>query len=501
MNGLQGNMPFYGRVTMPTGEVVLRADVLRSLLDHETVGIAVLRPVGQGDDFVLAYVNAAFQALKQHVPALGRRYSEVWPEVAKRFVPLMRGVLETGAPWTEQDLALQLEREPGVMSTGYFTFQVTRLEIDGEWNLLSEVQETTGEVEAEQQAKRELETTRLLLRASQALTERVELQHVLRKLAEVLLRSTSHRRSFVFSWNEATRTLTRAASAGVEAFPAGQTFSFDDVSEVTKQVILRRRTAVVDFDALPEEQRGRALAAQRSHVLVVVPVVWQDRLVGLIGVDDPDERREFTKRETELVEGIAAQAAVAIENARLFEERAEALRALEEKDRAIRQAYTDVIDAVTGGRLIILGPDELDEALETQGAEYELRDPADLSEARRRLRQAVDHDARLRDDLVLAFSEGATNMLKHAHGGTYRIGADRQCAQVVLSDDGPGIDFHDLPKATLVPGFSTQQTLGMGFTVMMELTDRLLLCTDSGGTTLVLEKDLLPSSPGEGHSG
>ena len=32
----------------------------------------------------------------------------------------------------------------------------------------------------------------------------------------------------------------------------------------------------------------------------------------------------------------------------------------------------------------------------------------------------------------------------------------------------------------------------MGFTLMMELTDRLLLCTDSRGTTLVLERDLTP---------
>lgn len=475
---------------MATGAQELRADLLRAVLDRERVGVAVMQPIEQGLDFRIVYVNAAFQALKPHVTAIGRTYAEVWPEVAERFVPLMRGVLETGEPWVERDLAVELERERGIVSTGYFTFQVTRFEIDGEWSLLSEVQETTGEVEAEHQAKRELATMKLLLQAAQALTEHVELQHVLRKLAEVLLVSTSHTRSFVFSWDEASRILTRAASAGTEAFPPGQTFSYDDVSEVTKRAIVQRRTAVVDFDALPEAQRGRALAAQRSHILIVVPVVWQDRLVGLIGVDDPDERREFTQREIEIVEGIAAQAAVAIENALLFEDRAQALRALEEKDRAIRQAYTDVIDAVTGGRLIILGTDELNEVLKgAGGVEYELREPAELSVARRRLREALGDLPRLQD-IVLAFSEAATNMLKHADGGTYRIDVDRHRVRMVLSDKGPGIDFRDLPKATLLPGFSTKQTLGMGFSVMMDLMDRLLLCTDATGTTLVLEKDL-----------
>jgi len=475
---------------MPTGAQSLQADVLRSVLDHEAVGVAMFRPSASGADFVTIYANAAFQSLKPHVTMLGHKFTAVWPEAAELFLPAMRRVLETGEPWTVQDHTVEFEREPGTMSRGYFTFNITRLVIAGQPSLLSVMQETTAQIEAQQQATRELETTRLLLEASQTLTERVELQHVLSKLAEVLLSSTSHNRSFVFSWDESTHELTQAASAGFKAFPSGQVFRFDDVSEVTQRVILQRQTAVVDFDALSEASRGRALAAQASHVLVVVPVVWQDRLVGLIGVDDPGERREFSEREIDLVEGIAAQAATAIENARLFEQRAEALRALEEKDRAIRQAYSDVIDAVTGGRLIILGEDELGEALTgTTGEEFEIRDPAELGLARRRLQEELG-DIPLLRDLTLAFSEGVTNMLKHAGGGTYRISKDRRCVRMVLSDHGRGIDFRDLPKATLLPGFSTKQTMGMGFTLMMELTDRLLLCTDIRGTTLVLESDL-----------
>lgn len=475
---------------MHSGDEVLRTDILLSTLEHQAVGVAILKPLDGGEDFFYVFVNPAYQALKPHVPMPGRTYTEVWPEGPRRHIEARRRVIATGEPWNEQDLPVDLERAPGLMVTEYLALHNARLDVEGGPYLLSEVRITTAEVAVRQRAERELETTRLLLQVSQALTKPVELGQVLRELAEVLLGSTSHTRSFVFLWDEDRRVLTQAASAGVDAFPHGQTFSFDSVSVLTQKSITERRTEVVDFDALPEPQRGGALAAQRSHILISVPVVWQDRLVAMIGVDDPGERREPTDREIEIIEGIAAQAAVAIENARLFEELAGSLRELKEKDRAIREAYSDVIDAVTGGRLIILGRDEMSKAVcAADGASYEVQEPAALAEARERLRRTLGDVPKI-DDLVLAFSEAATNMLKHAGGGRYRIGKDAKRVQIVLSDHGPGIDFRDLPKATLVPGFSTKQTLGMGFSIMMELTDRLLLCSDSGGTTLVLEKDL-----------
>lgn len=168
----------------------------------------------------------------------------------------------------------------------------------------------------------------------------------------------------------------------------------------------------------------------------------------------------------------------------------ESLRKLEEKDRAIRQAYSDVIDAVTGGRLILLGKDELEELPISWGeSDYELSDPGQLGEARKRVKDATG-DVPEQGDLVLAFSEGATNMLKHAGGGSYRIRNEDGCIRMLLADHGRGIDFRHLPKATLVPGYSSEQTLGMGFTLMMALVDRMLLATDADGTTLILEKDI-----------
>ncbi|MGE5228599.1 MAG: ATP-binding protein, partial [Deltaproteobacteria bacterium] len=59
--------------------------------------------------------------------------------------------------------------------------------------------------------------------------------------------------------------------------------------------------------------------------------------------------------------------------------------------------------------------------------------------------------------------------------------------QVAITDEGPGIDFRTLPRATLVPGFSTAASLGMGFTIMLQLCERVLLSTRPGRTVVVLE--------------
>lgn len=171
-------------------------------------------------------------------------------------------------------------------------------------------------------------------------------------------------------------------------------------------------------------------------------------------------------------------------------EHEEQLRLLQERELAIREAYSDVIDAVTGGHILILERNEIEQAM-IQGvsSEFQLREPSELSAARARVAGLIGEMDR-RDEMLLVFSEAATNMLKHAGGGTYRVARGSECVQVILSDDGPGIDLRHLPSATLVTGFSTTQTLGMGFTLMLELADRLLLCSDAHGTLLLLEKNL-----------
>lgn len=170
------------------------------------------------------------------------------------------------------------------------------------------------------------------------------------------------------------------------------------------------------------------------------------------------------------------------------------------KDNAIRQAYIDVLDAVTGGRLIIMTPDEVSAALgKMVGESIPIRGYEDLGVMRAALADILQNNFQGFDqahEVICAAGEAAANTVKHAGGGSmqvrrYKGGPSKDKLQIVINDQGEGIDFKILPKATLLSGFSTKKSLGIGFSIMLEMADRVLLSTDTNGTTLVIEKSLM----------
>ncbi len=172
-------------------------------------------------------------------------------------------------------------------------------------------------------------------------------------------------------------------------------------------------------------------------------------------------------------------------------ERKTAEEKLREKDLAIRQAYTDVIDAATGGKLVLMTEDEIVNALGVAVLPPQpIEEGHDLSDYRHSMSQALESmtpPPRVVDEYILAANEAITNVLKHGERGEFSVLRTEDFAQVVIMDHGPGIEFRSLPKAALVPGFSTKQTLGMGFTIMLGVADRVLLTTRTGLTIIALE--------------
>lgn len=160
--------------------------------------------------------------------------------------------------------------------------------------------------------------TELLLSALSTLSESLELRVVLDRLVQVLLDSGSHTRAGVLLWDEATEELELAAVAGEPRSEAGTRLPLSRVSSVMRGVVTNRRRAVVDFDTIPAEERG--LAGESGLVrTLIVPLVRSGELLGVVSVDETRPEVPFVEQEIAVVEGIAAQAALAIENARLYE--------------------------------------------------------------------------------------------------------------------------------------------------------------------------------------
>lgn len=158
------------------------------------------------------------------------------------------------------------------------------------------------------------------------------------------------------------------------------------------------------------------------------------------------------------------------------------------------QAYREVIAAVTRGRLILCDPEEVPRELAAAGcqvlAQMPVTEPTHLPAARQALLQLLSQrewPGQRRFHFALCLSEAATNALKHAGGAALTLAAARDGAiWAVVQDRGPGIDLRVLPWAALVGGYSTSQSLGMGFLLLLRYADQVLLATGAGGTTVAV---------------
>ena len=173
------------------------------------------------------------------------------------------------------------------------------------------VHDVTDLHEASERLKRELETTRLLLGAAASLNTQTDLVALLETLATTLIQATEHSRVTIVTYDEEAQEWRVGASEGPAPVPR-QGIPDSILSAGFKEVI----SAGHDFDLASAPERGIA-QEYGSHLALQVPLMFRGRAVGVIGVDDPGERRDFSDREVAIVEGIASQAAAAIENARL----------------------------------------------------------------------------------------------------------------------------------------------------------------------------------------
>ncbi|MFC4768042.1 HD domain-containing phosphohydrolase [Effusibacillus consociatus] len=89
--------------------------------------------------------------------------------------------------------------------------------------------------------------------------------------------------------------------------------------------------------------------------------------------------------------------------------------------------------------------------------------------------------------IMLAVSEGATNLIKHATDGEISLYSKESTFQVLISDKGSGILLHEIPKTLLVSGYSSKRSLGKGFSVMSKSAHKVTVYTSTRGTSILME--------------
>ena len=164
-----------------------------------------------------------------------------------------------------------------------------------------------------------------------------------------------------------------------------------------------------------------------------------------------------------------------------------------------KKIYHEIIEAVTGGKMLIVEKEEIRTymAIGKTVLKKDVSEPQEMEGVREGIRGFLSDSGMSQKEVFLflvCVSEALTNTLKHAKAGSCRVNIIPEGIRVEISDNGPGINFKDLPRATLMKNFSTKKSLGCGFTIMLQYLDRIILATDPGGTTIILEKKITPAA-------
>lgn len=180
----------------------------------------------------------------------------------------------------------------------------------------------------------------------------------------------------------------------------------------------------------------------------------------------------------------------------------EALSKAEEQRRAFerrielqkRRFYRETILSVTDGKLDICEAPDVRPYIANAELRVSVADVSQVSAARRQAEDFCRSKGLIGDRLtsfITGVGEAITNAIKHAGSGKLYAGSTEGAVWVGVADKGPGIGSLILPRATLLRGFSTKPSLGLGYSIMLEVSDHILLKTGDRGTTVILEKNIL----------
>lgn len=220
---------------------------------------------------------------------------------------------------------------------------------------------------------RELET---LFEATQAISATLDLEQVLRNIASQMIVAVQADGCKITTWNADSRALNvEHEQLATPNLPADAPNTRYDLAEypTLERALKTRQTILLRSSDTHLSAAERALLAKRSAAyLIALPMVVREQAIGLITLEVHDPTRTLSSTEVRLARTLAAQAAVAIENASLQTETAAKLSELfnlsqlstalaatieeEEVYEIVRQRFPDLVVAESF-LVAVLSPD------------------------------------------------------------------------------------------------------------------------------------------------
>jgi len=174
--------------------------------------------------------------------------------------------------------------------------------------------------------KRSLEQLSALRQTALDITARLDITALLEAIVRRATELLKAKGGGIYLYDPTRQELTVAVDYGLRRSFVGTTLKVGE--GMAGRVVQTGEPMIVD-DYRTWPGRSKKFADDIFTAVVEVPLKWQDKVIGVLAIVDEAEERVFTEDDAHLLSLFADQAAIAIENARLFEE-AERLRAFNE---------------------------------------------------------------------------------------------------------------------------------------------------------------------------
>ena len=166
----------------------------------------------------------------------------------------------------------------------------------------------------------------MLLTASATMSRSLELEAAMLDVCDAIAGSLGYPYITIYEWDPGAEAVTALlAYYGDRDEPLDESFAgtvYTAEAEPLLTSSLKNKTLVylgspADPRLTPGERES--MRASETGSLVYVPMIFQDRAVGMLEVDFGEEGHDFSERELTILQAIANQAAIVLMNARLFD--------------------------------------------------------------------------------------------------------------------------------------------------------------------------------------